>query len=140
MKKSSFFILSLLSLTACTTGTRDVEVQHWAYVHQVMEQSETKKVALANVGHLGSQGEKLGVIHSVKLILNNCRYENEWADDKFYTWPGSLEDTHKSFSFTTAMGAQRTIPVYSGDCTKKDIEKQSCFSWEKDCVVEQTKD
>ena len=139
MTKISFVILGLLSLTACATGTRDVEVQHWAYVHQVIEQSDTKKVALANVGYLGPQREMRGVIHSVKLILNNCRYEDEWTDNKFYTWSGALEDTHKSFSFTTAMGAQRTIPVYSGDCTVKDIQKQSCFSWEKDCVVEQKK-
>lgn len=44
MKKVSFFILGLLSLTSCTTGTRDVEIKHWAYVHQVLDQSDTKKL------------------------------------------------------------------------------------------------
>ena len=140
MKKVSFFILGLLSLTSCTTGTRDVEVKHWAYVHQVLDQSDTKKVALANVGYLGPQGEKWGVVYSVKLILENCKYENEWVDGQYYVWSGILENTRKSFSFTTATSAQRTVPVYYGNCAKKDIQKQECFSWERDCIVERKED
>lgn len=140
MNKISFVISALLALTSCTTGTRDIEIQHWAYVHQVIDQSDTQKTALANVGYLGPNGEKLGVVHSVKLTLDNCRYENEWVDEQYYIWPGTLENTHISFSYTTAAGSQRTIPVYFGDCSKKDIQKQSCFSWEKDCVVEQKED
>ena len=38
MNKISFVILALLALTSCTTGTRDIEIQHWAYVHQVIDQ------------------------------------------------------------------------------------------------------
>lgn len=140
MTKISFVILGLLSLTACATGTRDVEVQHMAYVHQVIEQSDTKKVALANVGHIDPEGEIYSITYNVKLILNNCRYDNDWADEQSYIWSGNFENTHKSFSFTTAMGAQRTVPVYSGDCSVKQFQKERCFSWEKDCIIEQEDD
>lgn len=135
MKKSIFIMPVVLVLTACApgkTGTKNVE--HWAYVHQVIEQTDNEKIVLANVGRISNQGNVIDIVHSVKLVLKNCHYEDDWIDNGRYRWTGNLENTHKAFSFTTAMGAQRTIPVYSGDC--KIQEKVECYSWEKDCVIE----
>lgn len=137
MKKIIFVLPELLILTSCVSngnvkGTKNVE--HWAYVHQVIEQTDNEKIALANVGRIDYNGNKVDVIRSVKLILKNCQYEDDWIDGKYYIWPGNLENTHKAFSFTTAAGAQRTIPVYSGDC--KIQEKVECWKFEQGCIIE----
>ena len=132
-------IILVLVLTACAQGTKEIEKQHWAYTHQVLEQSKKEKVAIANVGDY-ENNQYLNPIYSVKLVLKNCNYANEWTDDNFYSWTGSLADTNKSYSYTTVMGANKTIPSYIGDCSKQDIKKVSCYLWQdENCIKEQEK-
>lgn len=128
-------MLCTCALTACTMGTKEINIMHWAYVHQVVEQSKNQKVALANVGDVEND-QYVVKARSVKLILENCQYENDWTDDQYYKWYGLLENTGKSYSFATALGAQRTVPVYKGDCSIKDVKKLDCFSWETGCIIE----
>ena len=135
MKKIAI-ILCVLVLASCAKGMKDVENKHWAYVHQVIEQSQSQKVALANVGNVSNVTANYEITaRSVKLVLKNCKYEDEWIDEHYYTWNGSLENTHKSFTYTNGYGTQRTIPVYTGDCSIETTKKIECTSWETGCVI-----
>ena len=127
-------IFLILALTACAQGTKEIEVNYGAYTHQILEQSKKEKVALANVWG----GQYTDTIYSVKLVLKNCNYEKDWVDGHYYSWSGSLINSDKSYSFTAASGAMRTIPVYIGDCSDKVYTKKvSCYMWQdKDCIYE----
>ena len=135
MRKMYFVMLCICGLAACTTGTKEIDIVHWAYAHQVLEQSKDQKVALANVGDVENNGLTIKA-RGVKLILKNCSYDNDWTDENYYKWSGTLENTHKSYSFTNALGVQRTVPVYEGDCSIKDVKKVDCFSWQTGCIIE----
>lgn len=126
-------------LCACATGTKEVNKKYWAYTHQVMSQSKTEIVALANVGEYVNE-QYNNPIYSVKLVLKNCNYKSDWIDDSFYSWSGSLINTNKSYSYTTVMGATKTVPSYLGDCSVQDVRKVSCYLWQdKECLADQEK-
>lgn len=134
--KKSIIVLCGLTLVSCTTGTKEVENKHWAYVHQVIEQSQKQKVVLANVGDISTINQQEVTARGVKLILENCQYEDEWIDSNTYIWTGKLENTHKSFTYTTGFGTQRTVPVYTGDCTVGKTKMVDCVSWETGCIID----
>ena len=122
MKKTSIILVCTCVMASCATGIKEKETTHLAYVHQVIEQSQKEKVVLANVSDVENNGLTIRA-KGVKLILQNCAYEDEWTDDNTYYWTGTLENTHKAFSYTDMYGIQKTVPVYIGDCNINDMRK-----------------
>ncbi len=138
MKKVILFSLIVL-LSACAKGTKQVATNfYWAYPYQIIEQSENGFTALGDIcaapGVLNADGEtyrcpawQKNVAFMINLATCEGKLENGVVDDEKFVWYGDVEQ-RKTYNYTNALGAQRTVHFYYGTCTKEPhYKEQECF-------------